>query len=136
LIDEKKLVNQIYAYNLESKDPSLFLFLAVCNPGVKAEEVEGEILKIIDLIKDGKIQDEEIEKVKTTTKADFIFSLESSSALANLFGSYLARGDILPLLNYEKDINNITKEELVKVAKTYFNKKSSTTLILRKENHE
>ncbi|HIE44274.1 MAG TPA: insulinase family protein, partial [Candidatus Omnitrophica bacterium] len=51
LIDEKKLVNSIYAYNMENKDPGIYLFMAVCNPGVKAEEVEKELLKQIKIIK-------------------------------------------------------------------------------------
>lgn len=133
LIDEKKMVNQIYAYNMEQKDPSLFLFLAICNPGVKAEDVEKEILKIIANIKKGQIGDKEIEKIKTNTKSDFIFSLESSSELANLFGGYFARGDIKPLLNYEDKINKLEKKDIVDVAKKYLISAHSTTVILKKD---
>jgi predicted Zn-dependent peptidase len=136
LVDEKKLVNQVYAFNMENKDPGVFLFLAVCNPGVKAEVVEEEIHQIIEAIKKGKITDADIQKVKTTTRADFIFSLESASGLANLFGSYLAKGSLKPLLEYEEAINNLTKEDLVRVANKYFVPEKSTTLILRKEDHE
>lgn len=136
LVDEKKLVNQVYAFNMENKAPGVFLFLAVCNPGVKAEVVEEEIHQIIEAIKKGKITDADIQKVKTTTRADFIFSLESASGLANLFGSYLAKGSLKPLLEYEEAINNLTKEDLVRVANKYFVPEKSTTLILRKEDHE
>jgi len=136
LVDEKKLVNQVYAFSMENKDPGVFLFLAVCNPGVKAEVVEEEIHQIIEAIKKGKITDADIQKVKTTTRADFIFSLESASGLANLFGSYLAKGSLKPLLEYEEAINNLTKEDLVRVANKYFVPEKSTTLILRKEDHE
>jgi len=136
LIDQKKLVNQVYAFSMDNKDPGLFLFLAVCNPGVKAETVEAEILAIISAVQTGKISDEDVQKVKTNTKADFIYSLESSSGLANLFGSFLAKGDIAPLLEYEEHINKLSKEELVKAANTYFIPKYSTTVILRKDSHE
>ncbi len=133
LVDKKRLVNQTYAYNMENKDPGIFLFLAVCNEKVKAEDVEKEFWKIIDDIKNGKITDEEIKKIKTNTKADFIFSMESSSGLASLFGSYYAKGDITPLLEYEKRINALTKEDIIEVAKKYLTKNSSTTVILRKD---
>ena len=136
LIDEKKMVNQIYGYNMENKDPGIFLFLAVCNPNIKAETVETEILKIINTVKDGMITDEEVQKVKVNTKADFIYGLESSSGLANLYGSYLARGSIEPLLHYEEAINTLTKEEIITVAKRYLIPKHSTTVILRKDSHE
>jgi predicted Zn-dependent peptidase len=132
LVDDKKMVNQIYGYNMENKDPSLFLFLAVCNPGVEAESVEKELLQIIEEIKSGKIDEHEVQKIKNTTKADFIFSLESASNLANLFGGYFAKGDIEPLLHYEENINKLTKEDIVEVAKKYFVPEQSTTVILRK----
>jgi len=132
LVDDKKMVNQIYGYNMENKDPSLFLFLAVCNPGVEAESVEKELLQIVEEIKSGKIDEHEVQKIKNTTKADFIFSLESASNLANLFGGYFAKGDIEPLLHYEENINKLTKEDIVEVAKKYFVPEQSTTVILRK----
>eukprot|EP01155_Anaeramoeba_flamelloides_P031978 Anaeramoba_flamelloidesa91110_87.p2 GENE.a91110_87~~a91110_87.p2 ORF type:complete len:316 (-),score=27.40 a91110_87:1043-1990(-) len=132
LIDEKRMVNSIYGYNMELKDPGVFLFLAVCNPGVKAEDVEKEILKEIEKIKNEKIKKSELDRVKINTKADFIFSIESSSNLANLFGSYFVRGNIEPLLTYEENINKLKLEDISKVAKKYLNKENSTTVILRK----
>jgi len=135
LVDEKKLVNQVYAYNMELKDPGVFMFMAVCNEGVKAKDVEKEILKIIKDVKNGKITKKEIEKIKINTRADFIFSLESSSSVASLYGSYFVRDNIKPLFSYEDDINKITKKDLIKVANTYLNKNNSTTLILKNDKN-
>ena len=118
---------------MEAKDPSVFLFLAVCNPGVKAESVEAEILKIIESLKKGDISDKDVEKIKINTKADFIHNLESSSELATLFGSYYAKGDIAPLLSYEERINRLKKEDIIGVVKKYLVPQTSTTVILRKE---
>jgi zinc protease len=132
LVDKKRMVNQVYAYNMENTDPGLFLFLAVCNPGVKAEEAEKELLAQIEKIKSEKVSAEELEKVKINTKADFIFSLESSASVANLFGSYLARGDLKPLESYEEQINALGADDIQKAAKKYFDFDVSTTLILRK----
>jgi predicted Zn-dependent peptidase len=134
LVVKKQLVNQIYAYNMENIDPSLFIFLAVCNSGVKAEDVEKELIAQIEHIKNSEITQEELEKVKINTKSDFIYSLESSTSVANLYGSYLVRGDITPLLTYEENVNKVTIEEVKKVANKYFNFNKSTTLILRKGN--
>jgi predicted Zn-dependent peptidase len=71
-------------------------------------------------------------KIKVNTKADFIFSLESSSSVANLFGGYLARGDLAPLENYEDAINSLKIEDIQKCAQKYFDFSQSTTIILRK----
>ena len=132
MVEKKRLVNSIYAYNMENIDPGLFIFLATCNPGVKAEDVEKELLKEIELMKTNKVTKAELDKVKINSKADFIYSLESSTSVANLFGSYLVRGDITPLLTYEEDIKKVTAKKVQEVANKYFNFNKSTTLILKK----
>jgi predicted Zn-dependent peptidase len=136
LVDEKKMVNQIYAYNMDLKDPGLFLFLAVANPNIKAKDIEKEIWSEIEKIKEAKIKPEELEKIKINTKADFIFSLQNSSEVANIFGDYLAKGDLEPLLTYEENIDKLSISNIVEVAKKYLKKDNSTTLILRKEDNE
>jgi len=133
LVDRKKMVNQIYAYNMELKDPGVFLFLAVCNPGVKAEDVEKEFWAQIDRIKKEGVSEEELKKVKVNTRADFIFGMENSSNVADLFGSYLARGDIEPLLHYEENIEKLKPDTIKAVAERYLDRERSTTVILRKE---
>ena len=132
LVHDKQLVNQIYAYNMENTNPGLFIFLASCNPGVKAEDVEKELLAQIETIKTTKVSQAELDKIKINTKSDFIYSLESSTSVGNLFGGYLVRGDIKPLLEYEDKINAIKTEDISTIAKKYFNNNKSTTIILRK----
>lgn len=134
LVDKKQLVNSIYAYNMENIDPGLFIFLATCNAGVKAEDVEKELLEQIELIKSTKVTEAELEKVKINTKSDFVYSLESSTSVANLYGSYLVRGDLTPLLTYEENINKVTADDVQRVAQKYFDFDKSTTIILKKGN--
>ncbi len=132
LVDKKRLVNSIYAYNMENTDPGLFIFMATCNPGVKAKTVEKELKKEIERMKSTKVTKEELEKVKINTKSDFIYSLESSSSVANLYGGYLVRGDMEPLKNYEARVNKITPKEVQRVAQNYFDFNHATTVILKK----
>lgn len=132
LVNKKRLVNSVYAYNMENTDPGLFIFMATCNPGVESTEVEKDLIKQIELLKNEPVSTEELEKVKINTKSDFIYSLESSSSVANLYGSYLVRGDITPLKEYEKAVNTLTPKKIQKVAQKYFDFNQSTTLILKR----
>jgi len=134
LVNKQRLVNSVYAYNMENIDPGLFIFMATCNPGVKAETVEKELIKQIELLKETKVTKEELAKVKINTKADFIYSLESSTSVANLYGSYLVRGDISPLMTYEKDVEKVTRKKIQKAAQKYLNFDKSTTIILKKSS--
>jgi len=129
LVDETNLANQVYAYNMELKDPGIFLFMAMCNPNVSANEVKQEIEKEITALIEGEISDEELQKVKVATRADFIFNLEDSSSVVDLFGSYYVRGNIDPLLEYEDRVKNIDKTAIQAVAKKYF--QYPTTVILK-----
>ncbi len=133
LVDKKRLVNSIYGYSMDLKDPSLFIFVAICNEGVKAETVEKEILKEIEKLKTKGVESGELEKIKVNSKADFIFSLESSSHVADLFGGYFARGNVKPLLEYEEKLSKLTVDDIVKTANKYFTDDTKTTIILRKK---
>lgn len=133
LVDDKKLANAIYAYNLDLKYPGLFLITAVCNEGVSAEKVEKEIWSELEKLKKDEIATSEIDKLKINTKAEFIYSLESSSSVANLYSSYFARGDLKPLLEYENEINKLSHQTITDIANKYLVKENSITMILRKE---
>ena len=132
LVNDKHLVNMVTAYNMQLKDPGVFLIMALCNPGVKAETAEKEILIELERLKKGDVTQEELDKLKITAKADFIYSLESSSSVASLFGEYLSKGNIKPLLEYEEKLDKLTVKEISRVAKKYFDNDHSTTVILKK----
>ncbi len=132
IINEKQLANQIYGYNMELIDEGVFLIMAMCAPDADIAELEKEILEQLNNLKTGKITQTELEKVKINTKAEFIYSLESSSSLARLYGDYYVKGNIQPLLEYEEKLDKITRKDIQEVAKKYFNHALSTTVILKK----
>jgi len=132
IVDKKQMANQLYAYNMELTNEGIFLFMGLANPDIKIEDLEKEIHKEIEKIKSGDVTKEELEKVKINTKADFIYSLEDSASVNSLFGSYLVRGNLEPLLKYEENLAKITPELVTKIANKYFNDDLATTLILRK----
>lgn len=132
LVNDKHLANMVTAYNMQLKDPGVFLAMALCNPGVEAEAVEKEILSEFERLKKGDVTQEELNKLKINAKADFIYSLESSSNVASLFGEYLSKGNIKPLLEYEEKLDKLTVQEISRVAKKYFDNDRSTTVILKK----
>jgi len=132
LVNDKKLVNQIYGYNMELADPGVFLVMAMVTPGASLDVVEKEILIELDKLKKGDVTQAELDKVKINTKAEFIYSLESSSSVAGLYGEYYVKGNIKPLLEYEEKLDKITLKDISDVAKKYFDHNFSTTVILKK----
>ncbi|MEY3090892.1 MAG: hypothetical protein RL113_1208 [Pseudomonadota bacterium] len=132
LVNDKKLANQIYGYNMELVDPGVFLIMAMCAPNASVDDLEKEILSELEKIKNGDVTQAELDKVKINTKAEFIYSLESSSSVASLYGDYLVKGNLEPLLKYEEKLDKMTLKDISDVAKKYFDHNVSTTVILKK----
>ncbi len=132
MVEQKQMATTVYGYNMELRDNGIFLFLAMATPGVKAKELEKEILAQIQDLKDGKITQEELDKIKLNSKVEFLKELDSSSSVASLFGSYLAKGDLKPLLEYEDNLDKITLKDIQDVANRYFDNNRSTTIIMRR----
>jgi len=132
LVNDKQLANQVYGYNMELADPGVYLIMAMCSPNASVETLEKEILAELEKIKNGDVTQAELDKVKINTKAEFIYSLESSSSVAGLYGDYLVKGNIEPLLEYEEKLDKITLKDISETAKKYFDHNFSTTVILKK----
>lgn len=132
LQDKLQLASSITTYNMDMVDSGMFIIIATGNAGVSASDLKNEILKQIDKLKKTQIKQAQLDKIKINTRASFIYSLESASSVADLFGSYFVRGDISPLLNYEKNLNSLTATQIQDVAKKYFTTQNSTTLIMTK----
>lgn len=132
IVDKKRLAVEVYAYNMDLVDTGLFIFMGIANSGVKLESLEKAILQEIEKIKQGKIKEADLQKVKTNMRASFLYDLESSSGVANLFGSYIARGDLESLLQFEEAFENLSLKDIVEVAQKYFASENATILTLTK----
>ena len=132
IVNDKQLANQVYGYNMELADPGVFLIMAMCAPEASLDVLEKEILKQLERLKNGDVTQAELDKVKINTKAEFIYSLESSSSVAGLYGDYYVKGNIKPLLEYEEKLDKITLKDIQETAKKYFDHNFSTTVILKK----
>lgn len=133
IVQEKQLATQIYGYNMELKDPGVFIIMAQTAPGKRVEDLEAAILEEIERLKKEGVSQEELAKIKKNSKADFIYSLENSSTVASLFGEYLAKGNLKPLLEYEENLDKITTEDIRRAVRRYFDHAKSTTVVLKKE---
>lgn len=132
IVDKKRLATEIYAYNMDLVDTGLFIIMGLANSNVSLNSLEESILQEITKIKQGKISEKDLQKVKTNMRASFLQELESSSSVANLFGSYIARGDLENLLNFEEAFENLSLKDVIAVAQKYFTLENATILTLTK----
>lgn len=132
IVDKKRLANQIHGYNMENIDPGLFIFLAVCNPGVDATDVEKAILVEIKDLQENPISKEELAKIKINIHSEFVFGFETASSVSDFIGSYFVKNDEKSIQTIEAKMQAVTAKQIQAVAKKYFIPRTSTTVILRK----
>ncbi len=132
IVDKKRLAAEIYTYNMDLVDEGVFIIMALANSEVSLDKIQKEVLAQIELIKQGKLKQSELDKVKINMRANFLYELESSSGVANLFGSYIARGDLQTLLDFEKNFEALSLEDIIRVVNEYFILNNATITTLQK----
>jgi len=111
------------------KYPNLFLFFLVPNRGHTVEENEKECYQIIERVKTQKVSDETLQRIKTKVRAALIRRLDSNAGMADALTFYHANfGDWRKLFTSIDDINKVTADDVVRVAKQYLIRDTRTVV--------
>ena len=122
LITEKKIATAINIYTgyPGERFTNLFMVYAVPAPGKDYNTLESEILKILNEVKTGGVQAEELERVKNKLQSDFIFGLRSNSGLADELSKYeLIVDDYRALFKFYAGLESVTSADIQNAAKKY-----------------
>jgi predicted Zn-dependent peptidase len=128
LVKEKRLFSKINAYISGDIDNGLFIFTGKLVKGVSMEEAEEALNDEIENIKSQEINGIELEKVKNKIESTIEFSevnvLDKAMNLA--YFELISDAD---LINEEISIyNNVSKQNIIKVANEVFNNNNCSTL--------
>lgn len=129
MVEEEQLALGVQAFNgfPGTKFESMFLTFAVPNQGLGVDTLETVILEEIQKIKDGALTRQELNRARTNARAGLVRSLDSNSGLAQaLAGAHAQQGDWRKVFTNLEDLNEVTLEDLQRVAKTYFTKDNLT----------
>lgn len=114
------------------KFPGLFIFYGLPMQGHTNEEVEQAILEEIEKMKTEPVTDEELERVKTRAKGDFLRQLKSNSGVAHELAAYQTlTGDWREMFKELEEIDRVTREDIMRVAKECFTKNNRTIVYLQ-----
>jgi zinc protease len=119
LREGRQLVNSIGASNMSYQHQGLFCLSA----HLKAENlavVEQAMVEHVDRLHNELIPVADLEKVATQVANRFVFSNETPSSRANLYGYYYAlMGDLEPAFTYTDRIRSLTPEDIQAAARKY-----------------
>ena len=131
IVDRDQLAISISGSSDASFDPSLFMISAQPKDGVTPAAVEKAIDEELDRMKNELVTDQELEKAKNILLAGFYRQMKTISGKANTLGTYeVFFGDYRKLFTAADDYGRVTKADLQRVAKQYFQVRNRTVATL------
>ncbi len=129
MVEEEQTALQVSAFNgyPGQKYETLFATLAIPNQGVGVDTMETSILEEIEKIKNGEISQEALDRARTNARANLIRSLDSNSGLASsLASAENLRGDWRKVFTDIEKLNEVTVDDIQRVANEYLTKDNRT----------
>ncbi len=125
--EEKALAVQTATGFPGSKYPSLFITFALPNQGIGLDEIEEAIYEEFEKVKEGDITQQELDRAITNARASLVRSLNSNMGLAMRLARIQGQqGDWRRLFTYVDELQNVTLEDLQRVAEQYLVKERRT----------
>lgn len=110
----------------ELRDPGLFIVGASLNPGSSLKQVEDAILSEIEKFASEPVTDDELARAKSANLKGTILSMADPSSLAFLLGEAESKADWQWLMNYDDKFEQVTADDIMRVARTYFKRTNRT----------
>ncbi|OGU50680.1 MAG: peptidase M16 [Ignavibacteria bacterium GWC2_36_12] len=127
LVDEKQLATAVYTDMSYSFDPYLFTIYAICNEGVSPDSLENAVYDELDKLTAEGVTEKELQKVKNQKVMGFYKALETIDGKSNTIGTYeLFFGDYAKLFDAADEYKKVSQEDILSMAKEYFQKNNST----------
>lgn len=127
---KKNLVYSIGSWNYTPRDPGIFIISGVTEPK-KIKPALGAIKEVINNIKRGGVNEEEIQRAKVMITSDYIYSLETLSDQArDLATNEVMTGDFEFTKKYLERIDSVTQDDIKRVAGFYLNDVSLSLVTL------
>jgi zinc protease len=129
IVDEQQKGLAVFSFPFPLSDPGLFMVFGVANMGIDANELEKAIDEQVVLFKTEGITDREFQKARNMVETNFVTSNARMSTIADRLADYhIFHGDA-GLINSEIErYMSVTKEDIVRVAKTYLHSDNRVVL--------
>jgi zinc protease len=119
-------------YMSSAMEDTRFCVYAVPAEGVSLEALEGAVDEALKTVADA-LDSDAIERAKTRLVAETIYSTDSQSALARIYGSALAIGETIEdVHSWPGEIEAVLKDDLASAAERYLILRRSVTGYLQK----
>lgn len=120
LIKGEKIFPQLDAYIQGAIDPGLFMINGKLYPDFELEYAETKIQNQLQILKDGKFTDRELQKVINRVQSTLLFSRVGILNLAMELAYFELLGDADFINKVEDQYNSVNRSQIVKIANEIF----------------
>ena len=137
LVDQDQTALGVSSAFQPAFDPTIAIVIAQPKQGIDPAVCEKAIYEELDKAKSSLISDRELEKAKNIRLVEFYKQMQTINGRANTIGTYeVFFGDYHRLFDAAKNYGAVTKEDVQRVAKTYFGANNRTVATLLPEAEE
>ena len=131
LVYEDQLAVSAFGAGNIIEDPNLFYAVSIVQPGRTTEESQAALIGEFDRLKTELISDQELQRAKNQFARDYVFTRFTVEQKALHLSHAAVIHDDITTADAEFDIfMNITKEDVRRVAQTYFTKENRLVLTI------
>jgi len=134
LVDKDQIALDVSAEAPPAFDPTMLEVAAQPKQGIDPQQCEKAIYEELERVANTPVSDKELEKAKNIRLVEFYRQMRTINGRANTIGTYeVFFGDYNKLFDAAKNYSAVTKEDLLRVAKTYFGANNRTVATLLPE---
>lgn len=123
---ETRLALYASAYNLQLRDPGLFIITAKVASGISPATVEAAIMQVLNQLKEEPVPERELDKIKNQAKAAFAYHRHGTYQLATTLAEFEAMATWRYLLDYLPRLEQINATDVQALSRRYFKTDNQT----------
>jgi predicted Zn-dependent peptidase len=138
LVKEQQLFSNIDCYHYGSLDRGLLTIEGKLVKGITPEAAEAAVEKVLDGLRNTKVEEKELQKVKNKTESLMAFEDMGIMNRANSLAFYALIGDPTMMNSELQKYQEVTVDEVLQECKNLFEEHNSTTLyyLATQQQHE
>ncbi len=129
LVNEQQKALQASAFPINSEDPGVTMMFCIANMGVSPDDLEKSMDAVVADVRENLVSETEFQKVQNQVENNFVSANTSVAGVAESLANYEMYFGDANLINTElEQYRKVTREDIRRVAKQYFQKNNRVVL--------
>lgn len=135
LVYQNRLAWGVNVDFLTQRDPGLMIISANA-PANKTDDARTALLRDIQMIREGRFSNQDLERARNYLAHVYLLGNETNRGKASELGNYAVLGSVDFAINYLDRVNQVTRDDIIRVARTYLGDNYTQVMLRPPERQE